>query len=88
MRPVTAPYVNLNGSSRESLMIDRQRAVEAISEAMDYFQKCRPDPWDYQTAPPGAYKAARDAYEKQFAVLDKLCNEIMEVIEFLADEGK
>jgi hypothetical protein len=86
--PSPFPLVNLNGTSADALLADRRKVWNAIRDTMKALQECAPHGRDYQTAPRGAYEAARERYSAQFAVLDKLSNEIMDECKFIQDQKK
>jgi hypothetical protein len=84
------PTVNINGTSRESLVADRRAVADSLMEVMKALVNTKPHMRDYQ---PLAF-TARQAYEtdlgiwtERFAMLDKLRNEVLD--EALAiQEGK
>lgn len=47
------PVVNLNGTSRESLVEDHRKALDALKVAFDALSDIAPHGRDYQTTPPG-----------------------------------
>ena len=81
------PYVNNNGSSRESLIRDRLTARSAVLVAIKKLSECHPHGRDYQTAPKGAWEAGQARYAAHFAALDKLYNELGDEAEFLYNDG-
>ena len=45
------PLPNINGSSRESLVAARRKAMDAVNTAIAALREVRPHGRDYQTAP-------------------------------------
>ena len=78
------PIVNLNGSAVDDLLETRCDAIHAVEKAMKAMQLIAPNGRDYQqTTSHDAYQAAMDRYSKQFALLDRLRNELYDEIEFI-----
>ena len=79
------PVVNLNGTSRESLLEQRWAAMDAISTALIALSECSPNGRDYQTAAKGEFEVARNLHSERFAFLDRLINELREEVMFIQD---
>lgn len=76
----TAPTINLNGSHGPALLEDVMNAHDAVGAAIAAAQKTSPNGRDYQTAPKGAFEAAR---AEHICRLTRL-NDIVQEFEALA----
>jgi hypothetical protein len=80
------PIVNMNGTTKESLIEARSNAMIAIQDAMRALSECSPNGRDYQTAPKGEFEKARDIYTARFAALDRMANEIQDEAISISDQ--
>lgn len=71
------PSININGTSRDSLVQTRRDALEAIMDAMKALQETLPHGRDY-VGRSHQYDLDRATYRERFATLDKLYNEIQD----------
>lgn len=71
------PAVNLNGTSRESLVQVRRDAMDAVMSAMKALQETLPHGRDY-VGRAHQYDLDRATYRERFAKLDSLYNELQE----------
>ena len=82
------PYVNLNGDTRETLVEDRLTTIKAIQVAIECLGAQYPHGRNYQTAPAGAYEAARKLHEEQMDMLRKLSASIYVEALFIQDKKR
>jgi len=73
---MTAPTVNSNGSSAESLMRDVMDARAAVEDAIRAFRACAPHGRDFQTAPAGSFEAARSAFWQRMDALQAISSDL------------
>lgn len=73
---LTAPKINLNGTSGQELLDQATNAADAICEAFQALQRMAPNGRDYQTAPAGAYAQARTEHNSRLSRLDDIKNEL------------
>lgn len=62
---VQAPQINMNGSSKESLMTQVLAAADACHNLLSVLAEMRPHGRDYQTAPEGSYTKAREEAQQR-----------------------
>ena len=72
------PTVNLNGTSKDSLLGDYLAIRNALNAAEMAFREATPHGRDYQTVPAGDAKAsrAREAFHERRAILRAMAAEI------------
>ena len=81
------PTVNLNGTSRESLIADRMAAMDAIYQAIEATRKLLPHGRDY----PGnaeQYHADRDLHVQRIMAMSKIMEDIGQEALALSREGE
>lgn len=73
------PRINPNGESRKNHIENRVAAHDAIKAAMRVLSELRPQVRDYpSTTDIVAFTTALSGYNKRFAMLDRLANELMQ----------
>ena len=75
-----SPIVNLNGTSRAELVLQRQSMMAALERTMVELSAMRPHGRDSQTAPDPAahYERNLSIWSARFNLLDKLRKELAE----------
>lgn len=71
------PIININGTTRESLVEARRNVLTAIDALMEAMNETAPHGRDY-VGEPERYTFDRSIYAARFATLDKLRNEIQD----------
>ena len=80
MTNITLPYVNLNGTSSDSLM-EQARAVRDAANALAVaLAAAAPHGRDYQTAPAGTYDKARDEWVARYKAVNAISVEYMDIM--------
>lgn len=72
----TVPRVNLNGTSRGALVHQRREVCDALLSALRALERAAPHGRDYQTAPQGAFEAARRQHEARCTQLADMRRQI------------
>ena len=70
------PYLNINGDTAATLVDDRLATVKALQVAIECLGAQYPHGRNYQTAPAGAYDAARKLHEEQMNALRALSAQV------------
>lgn len=78
----TAPVLNINGTSAETLLEEYQDAYEAVREAITKVRFITVSGRDFQTAPPGTYEKVR---AEQIARLEKLQSVALDLTALIQD---
>lgn len=80
---ITAPTLNMNGSTGNSLLWDIGNAIQAINAAYDAMSKCHPHGRDYQTAPDSAdaYTRAAEEHRSRLQTLTEVGQQYEELAE-------
>lgn len=68
-----APFVNLNGTSREELQRQKEEAISAIREAYEALTRAAPHARDWQTASQDAFRQASREHVFRLECLRLLC---------------
>jgi hypothetical protein len=76
---VVAPIVNINGTSINELLEQTQAAAFAVQTAYRALQLAAPHGRDYQTAPEGTYRKAREQYNIWMDQLQDIHNGLNEI---------
>jgi len=79
MVKVTAPIINLNGTSADELMNQNIEAAEALRAAILALQKAAPHGRDYQTAMNDEYKQARAEHQARLVILNSVLDQIVSI---------
>ena len=88
MEQMIPPRINLNGTSRESLLTDYMAALDALRKAMEALGRIVPNGRDYQTMPdPQACSRAREAFGERQVALRKILDDIEEVAVAISDQA-
>jgi hypothetical protein len=75
--PIMHPIANLNGTSREELIMVRVKAYNALRDAMKAMQELSPHMRDY-IGNQEAWQADRNIHIARFSALDAMSNDIMD----------
>lgn len=75
--PIMHPIANLNGTSREELIMARVRVRDALHEAMKALQELNPHMRDY-LGNLECYTADRAIHADRFKALDAMANDLMD----------
>jgi hypothetical protein len=79
------PCVNLNGDARSALVTERRLAWQSLGDSITALINMAPHPRNYQTAPAGAYPAARLKHEERVKVLVSLRLAILAELNWLIE---
>jgi hypothetical protein len=74
---IMRPFVNINGTSRAALVDQRRAAMEAVRLAMTALQETCPHGRDY-IGDPARFDHDRGVYNRRFAKLDELHNDLLD----------
>ena len=85
---IQAPQVNLNGTSKESLMEQVRNAADACYNLQAQLADMRPHGRDYQTAPEGAYQRARSEHDAREAKVQSVLDDLHAIYQQLMMQGK
>ena len=77
------PTVHLNGTSREELVRQIERAYEHLDKAMDALAQAAPHGRDYYTQGMDAYQKAAAEHESRMARLHSVHKELEQIVEAL-----
>jgi hypothetical protein len=75
--PIMHPIANLNGTSREELIMVRVKAYNALRDAMKAMQELSPHMRDY-LGNNETWQADRNIHIARFSALDAMSNDIMD----------
>jgi hypothetical protein len=75
--PIMHPIANLNGTSREELIMVRVKAYNALRDAMKAMQELSPHMRDY-IGNQETWQADRNIHIARFSALDAMANDIMD----------
>jgi len=75
--PIMHPIANLNGTSREELIMVRVKAYNALRDAMKAMQELSPHMRDY-LGNQETWQADRNIHIARFSALDAMANDIMD----------
>jgi hypothetical protein len=75
--PIMHPIANLNGTSREELIMVRVKAYNALRDAMKAMQELSPHMRDY-LGNQETWQADRNIHIARFSALDAMSNDIMD----------
>jgi len=84
----TAPIVNINGSSKQSLLKDHYEAYKAIENAINKLSVCSPHGRDYQISPAGDYGKARQEHYARMKQLDIIKTDIFNICFNINQQGE
>lgn len=73
---IIAPKINLNGTSKESLVSEFRDAYSAIDNAIELLSKATVHPRDFQTAHVGDYEVAKTQQLIRLKSLEQIKTEI------------
>ena len=82
----TAPVLNLNGTSAETLLEEYQDAYSAILKALRVVQQVTVNGRDYQTAPHGTYEKARAEHLARLEKLQSIVLDFSAIIQDVQDQ--
>jgi hypothetical protein len=82
--PIMHPIANLNGTSREELIMVRVKAYNALRDAMKAMQELSPHMRDY-LGNQETWQADRNIHIARFSALDAMANDIMDEAQSLQD---
>lgn len=87
---VTAPTLNLNGTSKRELLSEVSAAIHAIFEAEAALQKMTVHGRDYQTtdAPDKYFLQARAEHRERLAALARIREELSDYGQAIAAQGR
>jgi hypothetical protein len=88
MKPLTLPHVNLNGTSRESLVAQQCDVMHALVALQKALQEASPNGRDFQTAPMGTFNRAQEAWRERYQVIEDMRREIEAHALAIQDGGK
>jgi hypothetical protein len=71
LSPLVPPIVNLNGNSREALVDQQRRILDALGQLLGAMHAAMPHGRDYQPQPQ-EYVAAREAWVERIMLLQSL----------------
>jgi hypothetical protein len=75
--PIMHPIANLNGTSREELIMVRVKAYNALRDAMKAMQELSPHMRDY-LGNQETWQADRNIHIARFSALDAMSNDLMD----------
>lgn len=75
MNPLVLPQINLNGSSRESLIAQQCLVLDALRALMSAMQEASPNGRDYPFRP-AELQPALEAWRERWVMIDALHKEI------------
>jgi hypothetical protein len=87
-REIVAPVVNLNGSSKASLLEAFWNAHSALVAAQGAFASIAPHGRDFQTAPQGTFERARLQWALRATELTNLTNDVQRMIVEIDGQGR
>jgi hypothetical protein len=88
-RPLIKEIVNLNGTSRDSLVNQRIEARQALASALDALIETSPHPRDFPDSVPGAavsYQQARKIYQDRLTSIHALMEDLQAEAEALSEQ--
>jgi len=85
MKPLVKPTVNLNGSSRDSLVEANANAASAIRKALETVVESKPHGRDFQIN--GGYEEANEAWHERYIKLVTIAQEFEDLAIVLVNEG-
>ncbi len=77
------PTLHLNGTSKERLLIDYEKAHRAINTAMDTLNQIEFNARDYYVQGPTAWSEAVNEMRARFSMLAQIKSELEEILEVL-----
>ena len=86
-KKIVMPIVHLNGTARDELITQRQRAVTALRTAEDRLAQAAPNERDHYLEP-GRFELAVDQHKRRIAVLTGLIEEIRAEFRYLDELGR
>jgi len=88
--PVTAPTLNLNGTSKRALISEVRAAIHALFEAEAALEKMTVHGRDYQTTdtPDVHFLQARKEHRERLAALTRIREELSAYGEAIAAQGR
>lgn len=76
---VVIPHIHSNGSSKKLLIKEKEKAYEAINEAIDALKQAAPNPRDYDYA--DSWGLAVQTHTERVQALHAIADEIAEEID-------
>lgn len=83
---IVAPYVNLNGSTAQSLLADYVHAKNAVDAALTELSKVTPHGRDYQTVSRDVFERAQRQHRRRVMLLTLVSEELTEISLALAKQ--
>ena len=83
---ITAPVINMNGSSRRSLLADHIACMETLRAALKALGTIMPHGRDYQTAKTGQYETARADMVRRIQTVHAIRDEVEQVALAISDQ--
>jgi len=81
---LTKPTIHMNGTSREALLEDFVKVIDALNVAMEALQKSGPNGRDYYPQGDGALRKAQNEHLARMKKLKEVQDEIQEIAESIA----
>lgn len=83
---ITAPVMNLNGSSATALLAQHLAALEALRTAAKAMHETFPHGRDFQTAPPNTYKRAAGQARERCLTIERLIMDYEALAEAISNQ--
>ena len=87
-KTLIVPCLHLNGSGKDNLMADLDRAYNAVGAAYEAIAKMDVNGRDYYIYGAGAYERARDEHRERLLRIDSVRKEIDALIGGLSEKRK
>ncbi len=81
------PVVNMNGTSRDSLLENLLKTTSILQVAIDRLRECMPHGRDYQTVDSKLYGKARDQHIKRIEAVDSVRQELLIIADEIYRQG-
>lgn len=82
------PTVHMNGTAKSDLLRQNIEAANAVDTAIDQLCRAIPNGRDYYPQGPEALEQAMTEHRARRARLDAVRNELMDIAEAIANQGK
>ena len=83
---IAVPFININGTSKSSLLDENRKARHTISEAHEALSEAGPHPRDYQ-GQEAAYQLARKQHIARLDDLNRIGKELDAIAEHIDGHG-